>query len=594
MSYPVRVFLLVSLLFIATLSIVAYWLANDAKHVALAKIDLELQARTTNAESVLNSILEQADYLYSTAYQQVSDSDYTVPHVYKVLETYGKDVFSYNWTNTEGLALLGSATGVFKEPVDISEMEMFKGAITYPKIVRRYPSILSPTTGRILMPASRGVYDSNGEFKGVLFQFIVVPLLKDHLVKVIGNVDNLELLDIDGATLISFASHTEQQSEYTLSKTLERYPYTVRVSYDPELAAAMIKSRVLPVYLVFGMFAVIMLAALYVIRMKVILPIETFAEAAHRIGRGEKDVIIPEINFIPDMHRLGNEMKNVNRYVTELQIIRDEVVYKNHMLGKAMESADLAKKEAQTARQEKEAFFANMSHDLRTPLNAIIGMSEFVLRGNAGNITSKTREYVQHIHASGGHLLEIVNDILDMAKHDSHQVRLSLVPTDLGEFVGGAVSQLAATAEAKSIAIHYNPAAVLPRVCIDRTRMRQVLDNLLSNAVKYSPDGSVIEVSSWMENGNVCVQVADHGIGMTDTELALAMERFTRLGDVTKVQGSGLGLPIARQLTLLHHAKFDIRSYKGKGTTVTLSFPESTLYKDKPILQIVGKATTVA
>src|SRR5215468_10929399 len=214
----------------------------------------------------------------------------------------------------------------------------------------------------------------------------------------------------------------------------------------------------------------------------------------------------------------------------------------------------------------KSQFLATMSHELRTQLNAIIGFAEFLGSDLRGSLTPKQRGYVGDIHRAGGHLLQLVGDVHDLARIDARQLVLADDVVDLGNAIAGAIAMASPRAAEVGIALHSVIAAGLPQVRADAKRLSQILHNLLANAIKFTPRGGTITLSAERRGAALAVTVADTGIGMATEQDA--GDRFARPSD-----GAGLGLPIVKRLVELHGGTLAIDSAPGHGTTVTILLP---------------------
>ncbi len=234
-----------------------------------------------------------------------------------------------------------------------------------------------------------------------------------------------------------------------------------------------------------------------------------------------------------------------------------------------------AKAEAEAASAAKSAFLAVMSHELRTPLNAIIGFSEVVAGKLFGPEDQRYFEYAEYIRQSGTHLLNLINDILDLSKIGAGQFELQETEFELDRLAEDVVRLFAANASKGGVALVL--AAGFPQICIhgDALRLKQVLMNLVSNAIKFTPQGGSVTLSAGLTETTLRVCVTDTGIGMTAAEAKRAMEPFVQIDDglARKHGGTGLGLPISNQLVMLHGGKLIVDSEKGKGTKVTIELP---------------------
>src|SRR6266851_1697902 len=240
-----------------------------------------------------------------------------------------------------------------------------------------------------------------------------------------------------------------------------------------------------------------------------------------------------------------------------------------------------AKLRAEAASAAKTSFLANMSHELRTPLNAILGFSEMIRdRLPRAVETRRYADYANDIHTSGMHLLDLVNDVLDMSKIESGHYQLHLATIDIANTIAGCLAIIRDRASAKKVVLVNELAAGLPPIEADERAVKQVLLNLLSNAVKFSPPGSAITIAARLTAiGELELRVADHGIGIDETALANIFEPFGR-GDHMRAQpeeGIGLGLAISRQLMTLHGGALHLDSMVGAGTTATARFPASSI-----------------
>ncbi|HYM04705.1 MAG TPA: HAMP domain-containing sensor histidine kinase [Stellaceae bacterium] len=232
---------------------------------------------------------------------------------------------------------------------------------------------------------------------------------------------------------------------------------------------------------------------------------------------------------------------------------------------------------AQAASRSKSDFIANVSHELRTPLNAIIGFSEMI-KGQVLGANSWPRyvEYASHIHGSGLHLLEIINDILDLSKIEAGHLELKDERIELGEVVRTSLILVTDRAEEAGVTIGASVPDPSPVIRGDERAIKQALLNLLSNAVKFTPIGGSIHVNVRRDpTGGIVVTVTDTGIGMSPADIPKAMQPFEQLGDVhTRSRpGTGLGLPIVRSLVEMHEGKFSLVSELGVGTSAEISFP---------------------
>jgi signal transduction histidine kinase len=244
------------------------------------------------------------------------------------------------------------------------------------------------------------------------------------------------------------------------------------------------------------------------------------------------------------------------------------------------ESLKLALETAAHDSRSKSHYLATMSHELRTPLNAIIGFSEILKDEIFGPIGSaRYRDYAANIHRSGAYLLNLINDLLDMAKLDAGKFDLSESAVDVGKTIADCVDLMEPQARKSKVTLSAAPCTQPFVLRCDERRVRQILLNLLSNAVKFTPEGGEVKVSAGATPDGFAIVIADTGIGIALEDIPRALERFGQIDSALsrKHQGTGLGLPLAKTLIELHGGRLSIASEVGVGTKVMAMFPLARL-----------------
>lgn len=234
-----------------------------------------------------------------------------------------------------------------------------------------------------------------------------------------------------------------------------------------------------------------------------------------------------------------------------------------------------ANRQLREATEAKSAFLAHMSHELRTPLNAVIGFSELLLDGIPGEINDQQRQCLNDILNSGQHLLELINDVLDLSKVEAGKMELKLEKLKLSNVVQNITATIKPMLDENKHKLSIYIEDGLPRVYVDRNRLREILLNLLSNAIKFTPDGGELCVEANANDAWCQVSVIDNGIGIREEDQERIFEAFTQAdalpGDTKK--GTGLGLALTKQLVELGGGQIWVESEKGIGSRFTFTIP---------------------
>lgn len=267
------------------------------------------------------------------------------------------------------------------------------------------------------------------------------------------------------------------------------------------------------------------------------------------------------------------------RTLTEVRQLTDQLSEEKARLLKTVNELNGARHVAVEANRAKSEFLASMSHELRTPLNAILGFSEIIKEETFGPVgLHKYVDYAADVHTSGRHLLDLINDILDLSKIDAGKVELHEEELSLTHLMDDSLSLVRESALRGGVAlVEEQPAATLPPVWADRRLLKQILLNLLSNAIKFTPTGGAVTTGIFADASGIGFSVRDTGIGMNDEDMQKAMSPYGQIDSrlSRKHQGTGLGLPISLSLAKLHGGDLSVQSAPDKGTTIMLRLPLS-------------------
>ncbi|HHZ07630.1 MAG TPA: PAS domain S-box protein [Rhizobiales bacterium] len=274
--------------------------------------------------------------------------------------------------------------------------------------------------------------------------------------------------------------------------------------------------------------------------------------------------------FIPLFMTIG-KLPNLGGYCA---VVRDITQWK-----RAEEELTQSRAQAERASSQKTDFLARVSHEIRTPLNAIIGFSELMMDEKFGPIgNDRYRDYLRDINRSGNHVLDLVNDLLDISKIEAGEQEMSYEAVSLNDTLAETVAMMQPQANRERVIIRSSFASRLPEVVADLRSVRQIALNLLSNAIRYTQAGGQVVVSTAYEpSGDVVMRVRDTGIGMTQAEIEQALKPFKQISALKRGRGdgTGLGLPLTKAMVEANRARFVITSAPGEGTLVEVTFPST-------------------
>jgi PAS domain S-box-containing protein len=298
------------------------------------------------------------------------------------------------------------------------------------------------------------------------------------------------------------------------------------------------------------------------------------AEASiSKLELGGDTIFTVMLRDISERKQAERELMNSNQYLEQ----------KSHELEEMAEFLTQACQQADSANRAKSEFLATMSHELRTPLNAIIGFSEMIEDEAFGPVGSmKYRDYARDINESGQHLLDLINDILDLSKIESGTIELHEEDIEIPEFIRAVPSLVTGRAQEGGVELEWDLSDDLPALRADKCKLKQILVNLLSNAIKFTEAGGKVTLRIWcrLDSGYV-FQVIDSGIGIAPENIPKALAPFQQVdGELNrKYDGTGLGLPLAKSLCEMHGGSLDLQSQVGVGTTVTVRFPAERIVR---------------
>jgi two-component system, NarL family, sensor histidine kinase BarA len=319
----------------------------------------------------------------------------------------------------------------------------------------------------------------------------------------------------------------------------------------------------------FGTALLIMIGSWLIIRYIIVKPVKHLKEVSDLISAGQINVR-SEIQTGDEFEDLSHAF---NRMLRNLVSMQDQYRQVNVDLNEKVDELAQANMALYESNRLKSDFLATMSHELRTPLNSIIGFSDVLLSTDA--IADKQRRWVGNIQSSGQRLLNLINDILDLAKIEAGKMQVRLEEFHLPAVAEGVVAPIRPMAERKNIDLRVQIDPDLPTLRQDPTKVQQILQNLLSNAIKFTPEGGRVVMKADADPRFITVTVTDTGIGIAPEEQELVFQKFRRSGNplTRENPGTGLGLSISRELAKLLGGEITLKSELGQGSTFTVRLP---------------------
>jgi signal transduction histidine kinase len=319
----------------------------------------------------------------------------------------------------------------------------------------------------------------------------------------------------------------------------------------------------------FGTALLIMIGSWLIIRYIIVKPVKHLKEVSDLISSGQINVR-SEIQTGDEFEDLSHAF---NRMLRNLVSMQDQYRQVNADLNVKVDELAQANMALYESNRLKSDFLATMSHELRTPLNSIIGFSDVLLSTDA--MADKQRRWVGNIQSSGQRLLNLINDILDLAKIEAGKMQVRLEEFHLSVVAEAVVGPIRPMAERKNIDLRVQIDPDLPTLRQDPSKVQQILQNLVSNAIKFTPEGGRVVMKADADPRFVTVTVTDSGIGIAPDEQDLVFQKFRRSGNplTREHPGTGLGLSISRELAKLLGGEITLRSELGQGSTFTVRLP---------------------
>ena len=593
--------------------------------------DFKLSAKASQVDKILsNSFSQVTNYMRIIGKLIVESDNRNIDYISNILKNFGEEFeiqstgsrTGFDWISPNHYITANSSNGIIKYPIDVSSRDYIKGSTTNPQQLHLSPPSYGLISAEWIIPSAMGFNDREGNYIGAISLGFSINYLVNKIDNgITTNIDtNYVVIDKDmNIVLQSYTNdivynnsffkdykniiddsvnsgninmvktiETEDGIVYSSILKMKNTPYTIIVGYNKSEYISQVLNKLYPTTLALIGVGLLFIAILRIFAQNIILPIVTLSEAADKISRGEKNVVFPE-KAPYEVYNLSQQISNINNYINRIKKIK-----------KANEEAELLKEKAIKASQAKSDLLALVSHELRTPLNAIINFSEIQRSQLFGPMNNdKYLEYAKDINESGIHLLQLINNILDITKAEANKIELIESNVNIKNIVNICIRTLSEHAAKNGVKISYNEDKNIPNLYADELCLKQIMINLMSNSVSYTNSGGEVKVSSSVHlskdnKKQYHIIVEDNGIGIDEKDLNIVMEKFGQASghsNIRKSKGTGLGLPLTKTLVELHKGKFILESSIGKGTKVTMIFNEERIIYNKSTIVSKDKET---
>ncbi len=519
-------------------------------------------------------------------------------------QEYNFFITTFDWVTPDGQMRVSSNLGVLPKPIDMSDRDYIHRAKASPWTLQVSDPRFGGLSKQWIIPAGMGVASREGKFLGTITMGFTLTRMAERIGQMLGSSDARYLIVNEKMQLVldphgennhpisNFAlpgirpaELTERSGflpksvstngvDYAYYKRMNHYPYLVLVGYEHGFGTTVLSNIVLSRTLGVGLIGMIALVMLGMMKRRLIKPVMQLARKASAIAQGEAATInesgIVEIDLLGEqLCKIGQFLQNERHMVEELAHKTELLELKTNQLESAHQEALNARDAAIRADRAKSDFLANMSHEIRTPMNAIVGLTNILLMKE--HAPEAARRYLNTMQISAHQLLELINDLLDIAKLETQSMELETRPVDLREVLEEVVriGEVKASEKGLPLRVEY-PTGERPLVMTDVLRLRQVLMNLVSNAIKFTECGAVtVSLEERIEDMlvHVRITVTDTGIGIPAEKLSSIFDKFSQAdASITRrYGGTGLGLSISRNLIELMGGTLSVESTFGQG-----------------------------
>lgn len=560
---------------------------NKELEIQLNRIDKELTQSFDFVSYVFQYIEKQIVELQADDLKQIEqvyaglDQDYFSNNL--------PPVTNFSWNAKNRNIMINSKYGILDKPIDVSYRKSIRKAELDNNQIFFDNQTIGTLSGKSIIPMVKSVKQGS-ELKGFVTAGLDIKDLKilidssldlEKVTYIIFGADgNIITYSVKDDTIIPKSYFSEivpkvpskltfGEIEYKVVRKMSKYPFIIAVGYYPNVIWSEIQTTLKTQIMPFVIMGFLFIVILYEFKHRIFKPIKVLSDAANEIAIGNLKVEIPEFQTY-EIDNFANHLKKIKSYVSDIIEIDQEL--------------QKAKLEAESASRAKTMFLANMSHELRTPLFTVTGYSEAIYYQIYGKINDEYISAAKNIHSAGLHLLDLINDIMDLSRAETGNVTLNEENVELVALIDQCINFVCHLAAAKNIFISKELNTDIFAIYADELRLRQIIINILSNAIKFTDCGGFINISVQNDTEFFSISITDNGPGVASEDIPLILSEFGQARNAFSRhnnQGSGLGLPIAIKFTKLHGGTLEFNSDVGRGTTVTLKFPISRVVETK-------------
>lgn len=584
----------------------ASWVGYQAFNKQDQLLKLQLQSQSYNVERTLTDTIDYTGFVLNHLASQIKPYQGNNERIEEILATSSslykgpRDILSlsmFSWVNHDFQLTVNSERGIMQVPLNLKTRDYLPKTVTYPGELQLGKPIYGAVSKQWIIPGGVGIRDEYNDYIGATIVGIAITgLTKKLLSSLTDEHARFIVIEKDSYQTV-FASHNFSQTHKTssvlaeLSKQLEgfipvnkmhwltnvytyykhsTYPYIVIVYLDPEYTSSIFKQTFMIYGFAFFVALMLLIGLMYLLKKRLITPIQTLAAVAEEISKGQEPHSLPDYPE-RELRYLKTQLDQVRTYTVTLKATQDKLQKANDLVKSAL---------------------GYMAHELKTPLGQILAFSELLLHEYFEPLGSKSKEYVQHIFDTGTLQQKLINSFLKSASYDPSDTQLHIEEVDIKDLLQKRIGMVQKLADEKHIKIKIELQDNLPLLLVDELKIGQVMLNLLTNAIKYNREHGFLTIRIFTStiphqdsfDYAFIIEFSDTGIGLTEKEIECIFDKYTRItNDQTRhIEGTGLGLAFTKEMIEAHGGSIGVTSEPSIGTTFTVILPGERMASFSP------------